>query len=249
MGREVAAQGFKVELSDRSLIGWCARHGQPRLVAGADADAAHTVHPLFPETRSELVLPLRIGERVAGVLDVQSRKEDAFDPDYQQALQTVADQLAVAVENARGMEAMRRLNAHLEEAMRAQERLLETVRALSTPVMPLLEGVVLLPVVGHVDSQRAQQIMDGLLGGVEHYHAQIAIVDITGVALVDTAVANSLVQAAQAVNLLGAEVVLVGMRPEVAQTVVGLGVDLTRLVTMSDLQSGIQYALRRRRGR
>jgi rsbT co-antagonist protein RsbR len=96
-----------------------------------------------------------------------------------------------------------------------------------------------------VDSRRAEQIMDVLLEGVSNRRARVVILDITGVPVVDTSVANHLLQATQAVRLLGAECVLVGITPEVAQTVVGLGVDLRGLTTRSDLQGGIEYALRR----
>jgi anti-anti-sigma regulatory factor len=85
--------------------------------------------------------------------------------------------------------------------------------------------------------------MDSLLQGIAANHAQIAIIDITGVPVVDSQVADALVRAARAVRLLGARVVLTGIRPEVAQTLVGLGIDLSGIVTRGSLQSGIAYAL------
>jgi rsbT co-antagonist protein RsbR len=88
--------------------------------------------------------------------------------------------------------------------------------------------------------------METLLEGVTRARADTIILDITGVPLVDTGVANALVQAARAVRLLGAEAILVGITPEVAQTLVGLGANLGEIVTRGDLQSGITYALRRR---
>jgi rsbT co-antagonist protein RsbR len=88
-------------------------------------------------------------------------------------------------------------------------------------------------------------VLETLLEGIAGSGASVAILDITGVALVDTQVANALIRAAQAVNLLGAQVVLTGIRPEVAQTLVGLGVELGGIVTRSSLQSGIAYALER----
>jgi len=116
------------------------------------------------------------------------------------------------------------------------------LRELSTPLIPLADRVVAMPLIGSIDSNRAQQIMEELLNGVVTHHSRIAIVDITGVPVVDTQVANVLLRAAQAVNLLGARVVLTGIRPEVAQTLVGLGVDLSSIVTRSTLQAGIAYA-------
>ena len=99
------------------------------------------------------------------------------------------------------------------------------------------------PLIGSIDSRRAQQVLDTLLHGITERHARIAILDITGVPLVDTQVANALVAAAQAVRLLGAQVILTGIRPEVAQTLVGLGIDLAGLVTRATLQDGIAYAM------
>ncbi|MEN9938678.1 MAG: hypothetical protein RLZZ387_5257 [Chloroflexota bacterium] len=135
-----------------------------------------------------------------------------------------------------------------EEALReSQEQLImaqqAALRELSTPLIPLADGLVAMPLIGSIDSTRAQQVIEGLLEGVSANHARVAILDITGVPVVDTQVANALLRAAQAVKLLGARVVLTGIRPEVAQTLVGLGVDLTSIVTRSSLQAGIAYAM------
>lgn len=128
-----------------------------------------------------------------------------------------------------------------DEVIRNQEAAL---RELSTPVIPLTDTVLVMPLIGTVDTRRAQQLMQTLLEGVATNHATTVILDITGVLVVDTQVANALVRAAQAVKLLGARVVLTGIRPEVAQIVVGLGVDLGGIVTLGTLQSGVAYALR-----
>lgn len=127
----------------------------------------------------------------------------------------------------------------LQQVIEAQAAAL---RELSTPLIPLANGVVAMPLIGSIDTARAQQVLEGLLTGVAEQHARVAILDITGVPIVDTQVANVLLQAAQAVRLLGAQVILTGIRPEVAQTLVGLGVDLRGIVTLSTLQSGITYA-------
>ncbi len=119
------------------------------------------------------------------------------------------------------------------------------LRELSSPLIPLSEHVVLMPLIGSIDSQRAQLVMETLLEGVALHQADIAILDITGVSVVDTQVANALVQAAQAVKLLGAQVVLTGIGSTMAQTLVHLGADLSSIVTRGSLQNGIAYALRR----
>jgi anti-anti-sigma factor len=106
------------------------------------------------------------------------------------------------------------------------------------------EDVVIMPLVGAIDSGRAQMVMESLLEGVATNRANVAIVDITGVSVVDTQVAQALVSAAQAVRLLGAQVLLTGIGPQVAQTLVHLGVDMSSIITRSSLQSGIAYAIR-----
>ena len=111
-------------------------------------------------------------------------------------------------------------------------------------MIPISDDVVVMPLIGTMDSRRAQQVLETVLEGVASSHARVAILDITGVAVVDTQVANALMRAAQAVKLLGAQVILTGIRPEVAQTLVGLGVDLNGIVTQATLQSGIAFAMR-----
>jgi PAS domain S-box-containing protein len=127
-----------------------------------------------------------------------------------------------------------------EQIIQAQR---DALRELSAPLLPISDTVVVLPLVGTIDSRRAQQVMETLLEGVADHNAELAIVDITGVQVVDTQVANALIQAAQAVKLLGAQVVLTGIGPTMAQTLVHLGADLSSIVTRGTLQSGINYAL------
>jgi rsbT co-antagonist protein RsbR len=129
-----------------------------------------------------------------------------------------------------------------QEIILAQQATLEE---LSTPLIPISDTVMVMPLIGSMDSRRAQQVLDTLLRGVAAARAEIVIIDITGVSIVDTQVANALIRAAQAVKLLGAQVMLTGIRPEVAQTLVGLGAELP-IVTRSTLQSGIEYAMHRR---
>jgi len=127
-----------------------------------------------------------------------------------------------------------------EQVIAAQQAAL---RELSTPIIPLTDDLVVMPLIGTIDSNRAQQVIETLLEGVATSRATTAILDITGVPIVDTQVANALLRAAQAVKLLGARVVLTGIRPEIAQTLVGLGLDLNGIVTRATLQSGIAFAL------
>jgi PAS domain S-box-containing protein len=129
-----------------------------------------------------------------------------------------------------------------QEVIAAQQRALAE---LSTPLIPVNDEVVVMPLVGSIDSQRAQEILETLLVGIEQQQARLVIIDITGVQIVDTHVANALVRAAQAVGLMGARVMITGIRPEVAQTMVNVGIDLSAITTRATLQSGIAEALRR----
>lgn len=133
-----------------------------------------------------------------------------------------------------------RANAVRAEVLEAQR---SALRELSTPLIPISDSAVVMPLIGTIDSQRAQQIMETLLEGVAQHQAALVILDITGVAVVDTQVAQGLVQATQAVKLLGAQVILTGIQPQIAQTLVHLGVDLQGIQTRSSLQSGIAAAL------
>ncbi|GAB4430863.1 MAG: hypothetical protein OHK0015_16610 [Chloroflexi bacterium OHK40] len=130
-----------------------------------------------------------------------------------------------------------------EQIIAAQQAAL---RELSTPIIPISDGVIALPLIGAIDSARAQAVLESLLEGVAELRASTAILDITGVQVVDTQVANALLRAAQAVKLLGAQVIITGIRPEVAQTLVGLGLDLSGITTLATLQSGIAHALGRK---
>lgn len=137
-----------------------------------------------------------------------------------------------------------------QERVGLQQQIIQTqqgiVRELSTPLIPLAEGALIMPLIGTIDSLRAQQIMQTLLEGIATERARVAILDITAVKVVDNQVAGALLQAARAARLLGAEVVLTGIGATVAQTLVNLGADLSSMVTLSTLQSGIAYALGRR---
>lgn len=143
----------------------------------------------------------------------------------------------------------------LETALRAERELLrstyerehalaDTVRELGCPIIPLLPGILLVPLVGAIDSLRAQQIVETVLQGVSTWQANQVLLDITGVPLVDTHVAGLLLQTASAATLLGARVVLVGVRPEIAQSIVALGISLHSLVTYPTLAAAIQVSLR-----
>lgn len=120
----------------------------------------------------------------------------------------------------------------------------EAIMELSTPVLQVRDGMLILPIVGLLDSQRAQQLTEQLLHGIRDTRARVVVVDITGVPAVDSRVANHLLQTVDASKLMGANVVVTGLSPEIAQTLVGLGIDLGRLNTIGDLQGGMEEAER-----
>jgi rsbT co-antagonist protein RsbR len=117
------------------------------------------------------------------------------------------------------------------------------ISELSTPVVEIWEGILLLPVVGVIDTERSQQIMESMLTKIVETSAGVVLIDITGVPVVDTAVARHLMQTVQAAKLLGAETILCGISARVAQTVVHLGVDLGAVTTRATLARGLKHAL------
>lgn len=138
---------------------------------------------------------------------------------------------------------LRHTLGELQAASQAEAELRIAIRDLSMPIVPILDGIVVMPLIGLIDTDRAQSIITALLHGIEQHGARTVFLDVTGVPLIDSQIAQVLIQAAQAARLLGAETVLVGLRPELAQTIVGLGVSLTGLKTRADLQSGMRAAL------
>ena len=128
-----------------------------------------------------------------------------------------------------------------ERIIREQQ---EAIRELSTPVLQVRERLLILPIIGAIDPQRARQLTEQLLRGIRTNRARVVVIDITGVAALDSSVANHLVQTVEASRLLGATVIVTGLSPEIAQTLVTIGVDLGKMNTVGDLQGGIEQAER-----
>jgi rsbT co-antagonist protein RsbR len=128
-----------------------------------------------------------------------------------------------------------------ERVIRQQQ---EAIRELSTPVLQVRERLLILPIIGVIDAQRARQLTEQLLRGIRTNRAKVVVIDITGVAAMDATVANHLVQTVEASRLLGATVIVTGLSPEIAQTIVTIGVDLGKMNTVGDLQGGIEQAER-----
>jgi anti-anti-sigma regulatory factor len=133
-------------------------------------------------------------------------------------------------------------NAYLQDQVIVAQYV--ALREATSPLCPLTDRMVFMPLIGAIDSERVQHITDTLLNGIAHQRANIAILDITGVTVMDEQVASALIGMARAVKLLGARVILTGIGPLMAQTLVGLDADLSDVVTCSTLQSGLTYAVR-----
>ena len=128
-----------------------------------------------------------------------------------------------------------------ERTIREQQ---EAIRELSTPVLQVRDRLLILPIIGVIDPQRARQLTEQLLRGIRANRAKVVVIDITGVAAMDGNVANHLVQTVEASRLLGATVIVTGLSPEIAQTLVNIGVELGKMTTVGDLQGGIEQAER-----
>jgi rsbT co-antagonist protein RsbR len=128
-----------------------------------------------------------------------------------------------------------------ERVIRQQQ---EAIRELSTPVLPVRERLLILPIIGVIDPQRARQLTEQLLVGIRTNRAKVVVMDITGVPAIDSTVANHLVQTVEAARLLGAAVIVTGLSPAIAQTLVTIDMDLGKMTTVGDLQGGIEEAER-----
>jgi anti-anti-sigma factor len=116
---------------------------------------------------------------------------------------------------------------------------------LSTPLIPISDDVVVMPLIGTLDSSRAEQVLETLLNGIDKTRARVTILDVTGVPSVDIKTVGMLTRVANAVQLLGAQLVVTGIRPDVAQALVAVGANLSGIITRGTLQSGIAYATER----
>lgn len=131
----------------------------------------------------------------------------------------------------------------LQDALAEKTQLLEVIRQASTPIAPVVRGILVVPLVGMFDTFRAEVLTEKLLEEVSRLHARAVILDISGVPVFDTESAQLIIRLARAVRLLGTEIFLVGMSPENARTIVELGIDLVGLKTLGTLQAGLAQAL------
>ncbi|WP_438003180.1 substrate-binding domain-containing protein [Sorangium sp. So ce321] len=178
-----------------------------------------------------------------GVLVLESGRREACSLEELALLERVADTMAVALENAQLVHRITERTHELEQANRHQESLLDTIRELSSPVVPIARSILVMPVIGTMDAQRSARFIESMLQDITERHARVVLVDVTGMAVVDATSTEHLLRAARAARLLGAEVVLVGVTPAAARLMVEQGADVGGVVTRSTLELGFAYAL------
>jgi rsbT co-antagonist protein RsbR len=171
------------------------------------------------------VLARSLFAKYQGDLELLNRILDSYEP--------AANRIAVTV----GV-------SFVEERERVIGEQQEAMRELSTPVLQLRDRLLILPIIGVLDSARARQLTEQLLGAIRDNRATVVVIDITGVATIDRTVANHLVQTVEASRLMGARTILTGLSSEIAQTLVDLDVDLGMMKTVGDLQGGLEEAER-----
>jgi rsbT co-antagonist protein RsbR len=186
-------------------------------------------------------LMARVGLDRADELGQLGRSFDVMGATIQQRTRELETQV-VATETARAQAEAARAEAAARLATIEQQR--AVIREMSTPILPLAKTALIMPLVGALDTARLRLLQGQALQAIERSSVRHLILDITAVPLIDTHVAGGLLQVIQAARLLGTEVVLVGIRPEIAQTVANLGVNLVNVTTRSTLEDGIAYALR-----
>jgi anti-anti-sigma regulatory factor len=190
-------------------------------------------------TEIAIVLPIKTTTRDWGVLTLVGSLQYLYSSGNYDVLNAIATLFGAAMERDA-------LQQTLQGAYERERGLANIVRELGSPVIPLLPEVLLIPLVGVIDSLRAQQITEAVLQGVSRHQATTVLLDISGVPLVDTQVVYSLLQTSRAASLLGARVILIGVRSEIAQSIVGLGINMQQFAVQPTLAAAVQLLLKER---
>jgi rsbT co-antagonist protein RsbR len=196
-------------------------------------DLSERIIPRGVETHEVLGIVLLLRDVLArSLFHNYERKGESLDQ-VLDAYEPAANRIAVTV----GVSFV----AERERIIREQH---EAIRELSTPVLQVRDRLLILPIIGAVDSPRARQLTEQLLSAIQANRARVVVIDITGVATIDLQVANHLVQTVEAARLMGASAIITGLSSKIAQTLVDLGVDLGMMRTVGDLQGGLEEAER-----
>ena len=196
-------------------------------------DLSERIIPRGVETHEVLGIVLLLRDVLARALFVQYQRDADLLNRILDAYEPAANRIAVTV----GV-------SFVEERERVIREQQEAIRELSTPVLQVRERLLILPIIGVLDSPRARQLTEQLLGAIQANRAKVVVIDITGVATIDLTVANHLVQTVEASRLMGASAIISGLSSEIAQTLVDLGIDLRMMRTVGDLQGGLEEAER-----
>lgn len=243
-------------VSDRGRAFW-ARTMAEKLAQFVPADLVAQRWPDAPSELSEGLACVAIdwNEQSIGVIVVAGkRSRQPFNDEELTFLACASGLASMAIANATALEeqdAQRLLAedraAQLDQKLVIIEHQQQAISQLSTPVLQLAHDVVAMPIIGVIDSQRSEQIMERLLTEVSSRRARYVLLDITGVEMVDTRTADHFVKVARSVELLGATCVITGVRPAVAQTLVAIGADMRTLTTMANIGEGLSECIRRSR--
>jgi rsbT co-antagonist protein RsbR len=196
-------------------------------------DLSERIIPRGVETHEVLGIVLLLRDVLARSLFQKYQDDAALLNRILDAYEPAANRIAVTV----GV-------SFVEERERIIREQQEAIRELSTPVLQVRPRLLILPIIGVLDSQRARQLTEQLLSAIQSNRAKLVVIDITGVASIDVEVANHLVQAVEAARLMGASAIITGLSSKIAQTLVDLGVDLSMMKTVGDLQGGLEEAER-----
>lgn len=256
---EPRADARRVPFQEESLLGEVRRVWAPLLVDAEDplCDRLDDLRALRERgVRTVIASPLLATGAPLGALLLGSEQELVYRTADLVRVERVARAAAVAIQNSQLLgeltarsEALGRAAAEQAALLENQAALLATIEEMSTPVVPVAPGVLVLPLVGTLDERRCARFLEVLLGEIDDHAARAVLIDVTGAVGIDAAAAASLARAAQAARLLGAEVVLVGVGAAAARSMIERGLDLGDIVTRSTLQDGLAHALGQLGGR
>jgi rsbT co-antagonist protein RsbR len=196
-------------------------------------DLSERIIPRGVDTDEVLGIVLLLRDVLARSLFVNYKRDSELLNKVFDAYEPAANRIAVTV----GV-------SFVEERERVIREQQESIRELSTPVLQVRDRLLILPIIGMLDTLRARQLTEQLLGAIRSSRAKVVVIDITGVATIDLQVANHLVQTVEAARLMGASAIITGLSSRIAQTLVDLGVDLSMMHTVGDLQGGLEEAER-----